>query len=70
MGVGVGLERGGDLIEGAHTREAVAVNEIVVQQRQGQAGHERVHPDGQAGQFHRHPIAVHSVHAVAGDLPT
>ena len=40
----------------------------MVEERQRQAGDEGVHPDGQAGQLHRHPVQVHPVHAVPGDL--
>ena len=65
--VGVGLECGHRLVEAAHPGEAVAAHQVVVEERQRQAGDEGVHPDSQAGQLHRHPVQVHSVHAVPGD---
>ena len=66
--VGVGFERGHRLVESAHPGEAVAAHQVVVQERQRQTGDKGVHPDGQAGQLHRHPVQVHPVHAVPGDL--
>ena len=40
----------------------------MVQKAQRQAGHEGVNPHSQAGQLHRHRVAVHAVDAVPGHL--
>ena len=66
--VGVGVEGRHHLVEGADAGEAVAADEVVVEQRQRQAGDERVNPDGQPGEFHSYPVAVHAVDAMAGYL--
>ena len=68
VGLGVGLEGGQRLVEGAHAGEAVAAHQVVVQKAQRQAGHEGVNPHGQTGQLHRHLVAVHAVDAVPGHL--
>ena len=44
------------------------MDEVVIEERQRQAGHEGVHPDRQARQLDGDAVLVDAVDAVAGDL--
>ena len=66
--IGVGVESGDDFVECSDTGQAVAADEIVIEQRQRQPGHKGVNPNGQTGQFHGDVVLVHAVDTVPGDL--
>ncbi len=67
----LGVEEGlADLRERPDAREAVAVAQAVVQERQREAGHERVDPEGEAGQLDCNLVDVDAVDASTRDLAT
>ena len=66
--VGIRFEFRYHLVERSYAGQAVAADEVVVEERQGQSGNEGVYPDGQPGEFHSYAVAVHTVDAVPGYL--